>query len=88
MKYVILALLLIGGLAALAWSVIEVETEEEFFGHVGSFREDPPSLDEQILQSDVIVKATFVSATASSESFNSRSGTIHLPVQKLRFRSQ
>lgn len=90
MKYVIIALVAVGGLAVLAWSMVSVETEIEGpEGHVSNYEENPPSLDQQIFDSDIIVKATFVSATPASEERNPRwAGRIHIPVQYLRFRSQ
>ena len=90
MKYVIIAIVAVGGLALLACSLVSVETEVvEFEGHSRSYEDNPPSLDLQIFDSDIIVKATFVSAAPSSESRNTLwAGTIHIPVQHLRFRSQ
>ena len=90
MKYVIIALVAVGGLAVLAWSMVSVETEIEGpEGHTFNYEENPPSIDQQIFDSDIIVKATFVSATPASEERNPRwAGRIHIPVQYLRFRSQ
>ena len=90
MKYVIIALVAVGGLAVLAWSMVSVETEIEGpEGHVFNYEENTPSLDQQIFDSDIIVKATFVSATPASEERNPRwAGRIHIPVQYVRFRSQ
>ena len=51
--------------------------------------DNSPSIDQQILDSDIVVVATFVSATASTETVSSDSGgsPTYLPVQVLRFRA-